>query len=102
MLTALRHTQIVRSMQGESVSSDGCHALRYLIKEVNWMPLFEVVVLETPTTKEMEDGKLEVLKLGPKVIIARDSQSAAVSVVRDGGVKEVDPSRMKVLVRPFS
>lgn len=68
--------------------------------------LYEVAILETPTKKEMEDGKIERLVFGPKAVVANDGQSAAISAVLDGdeqGVKiNVDRSRMKVLVRPFA
>lgn len=66
------------------------------------MPLFEVAILEQPTKKEAEDGKSERLVFGPKAVIGRDSQSAAISAVLDAGTVEVDRSRMTVLVRPFA
>jgi hypothetical protein len=67
--------------------------------------LFEVAITETPTKKEMEEGKSERLVFGPKAVIANDSQSAAIAAVLDGnnGDKiEVDRARMKVMVRPFA
>lgn len=67
--------------------------------------LFEVAILETPTKKEMEEGKQERLVFGPKAVVANDTQSAAIAAVLEGdnGSKiEVDRSRMKVLVRPFA
>ena len=67
------------------------------------MPLFEVAILEKPTNKELEDGKVERLVFGPKAVVASDSQSAAISAVLDGGFpKDVDKTRMVVLVRPFA
>ncbi len=67
------------------------------------MPLFEVAILETPTKKEAEDGKTERLVFGPKAVVARDSQSAAIAAVMDGGMDStVDRSRMHVIVRPFA
>lgn len=67
------------------------------------MPLFEVAVLETPTKKDAEDGKTERLVFGPKAVVARDSQSAAIAAVMDGGMDStVDRTRMNVIVRPFS
>ena len=67
--------------------------------------LFEVAILEAPTKKEAENGKIERLVFGPKAVIANDQQSAAIAAVLYGsnGEKiEVDQSRMKVLVRPFA
>lgn len=67
------------------------------------MPLFEVAILEKPTKKEAEDGKGERLVFGPKAVVARDGQSAAISAVLDGGVgADVDRQRIEVLVRPFA
>lgn len=67
--------------------------------------LFEVAILETPTKKELEEGKTERLVFGPRAVVANDGQSAAIAAVLDGnnGDKiEIDRSRMKVLVRPFA
>lgn len=67
------------------------------------MPLFEVAILEKPTKKEAEEGASEKLVFGPKAVVARDSQSAAIAAVMDGGVpKELDRQRMEVVVRPFA
>jgi hypothetical protein len=66
------------------------------------MPLFEVAILETPTKKEAEDGKSERLVFGPKAVVAKDSQSAAIAAVLDGGTVDADRSRIAVLVRPFA
>lgn len=67
------------------------------------MPLFEVVVLEKPTKKSAEDGGMERLVFGPKAIVARDAQSAAIGAVMSGEMaKDVDLTRTDVLVRPFS
>jgi len=66
------------------------------------MPLYEVVILEKPTKKEEEDGKSERLVLGPKAVIAKDPQSAAIECVLDNNEKiEIDRTRMVVLTRPF-
>jgi len=66
------------------------------------MPLYEVVILEKPTKKEEEDGKSERLVLGPKAVIAKDPQSAAIACVLDNNEKiEIDRTRMVVLTRPF-
>lgn len=66
------------------------------------MPLFEVAILEKPTKKEAEDGKVEKLVFGPRAVIAADQQSAAIAAVLDGDKVEVDRTRMEVLVRPFA
>lgn len=67
------------------------------------MPLFEVAILENPTKKAAEDGTGQKLVFGPKAIIARDQQSAAINAVLDGGVPaDVERSRLEVLVRPFA
>lgn len=68
------------------------------------MPLFEVVILEKPTKKDAEDGAVERLVFGPKAIISRDEQSAAITAVMDntGGEIKVDRQRMEVIVRPFA
>jgi len=67
------------------------------------MPLFEVAILEKPTKKEAEEGASEKLVFGPKAVVARDNQSAAIAAVMDGEVpKDIDRSRMEVLVRPFA
>lgn len=68
------------------------------------MPLFEVAILQRPTKKEVEEGTgTEQLVFGPKAVVARDGQSAAIAAVMDGGLKEgIDRSRMEVLVRPFA
>ena len=67
------------------------------------MPLFEVAILEKPTKKEAEEGAGEKLVFGPKAVVARDSQSAAIAAVMAGDVpKDIDRQRMEVLVRPFA
>lgn len=67
------------------------------------MPLFEVAILQTPTKKESEDGACEKLVFGPKCVVSRDQQSAAIDAVMDGEVpRDIERSRMEVLVRPFA
>ena len=65
------------------------------------MPLFEVAIIETPTVKEEEEGKVERLVLPPKAVIASDAQSAAVVAVMEVGTIDIKKERMKILVRPF-
>lgn len=67
------------------------------------MPLFEVAIIQKPTKKESEDGVAEKLVFGPKAVVSRDLQSAAIAAVMDGGVpQDIDRTRMEVLVRPFA
>lgn len=67
------------------------------------MPLFEVAILENPTKKSAEDGVGQKLVLPPTPVIARDPQSAAINAVMDGAIpKDIDRSRLEVLVRPFA
>jgi hypothetical protein len=67
------------------------------------MPLYEVAILQKPTKKEAEDGASEKLVFGPKSVVANDDQSAAIAAVMDGDApKNLDRSRMEVLVRPFA
>jgi hypothetical protein len=67
------------------------------------MPLYEVAIIQKPTKKELDEGTgTEKLVFGPKAVVARDNQSAAISAVMDGSLPaEVDRQRMEVLVRPF-
>lgn len=67
------------------------------------MPLFEVAILSHPTKKEAEDtGAIEKLVFGPKAVVAKDPQAAAINSVLDGSFPtDVDKSRIQVLVRPF-
>jgi hypothetical protein len=66
------------------------------------MPLFDVAILELPTKKEREEGSVERLVFGPKPVVARDPQSAAVVAVTNEVIPaDVDRTRLEVLVRPF-
>lgn len=71
------------------------------------MPLFEVAILELPKKGKKDDEGNEVsgqerIVLGPVSVIARDSQTAAITAVMDAKDINVDRSRMQVLVRPFA
>lgn len=66
------------------------------------MPLFEVAILENPTSKEAEEGATERLILGPVCVVSPDEQSAAIVAVMDAEGIKIDRSRMQVLVRPFA
>lgn len=64
--------------------------------------LWEVAIMEHPTVKEAEEGRAEKLVFGPKAVVAKDAQSAAVSAVLDqNGKLEVNRERMEIIVRPF-
>lgn len=64
------------------------------------MSLYQVAVLERPTKKNKDDGKLERLVVQPTFVVANDPQSAAISVFRKNDI-EIDENRMEILVRPF-
>ena len=71
------------------------------------MPLFEVAIIERPTKKDAEDGKQERLVFGPKAVIARDSQTAAINAVMSTNAEssmpaDVNRDRIEVIVRPFA
>lgn len=67
------------------------------------MPLFEIAILSKPTKKEAEDGTPEKLVFGPKAVVARDAQSAAIAAVTSGERPvDLDMTRAEVLVRPFA
>lgn len=68
------------------------------------MPLYEVAIIKRPTKKEIEEGTgMEGLVLAPTAVVARDPNSAVIAAVtRDGGIKDFDPNKCEVLVRPFS
>jgi hypothetical protein len=67
------------------------------------MPLFEIAIIQKPTKKELEEGTgQEKLLFGPKPVVARDGQSAAIAAVMgEDSPKGLDMSRAEVLVRPF-
>jgi len=67
------------------------------------MPLFEVAILTKPTKKESEEGQTEKLVFGPKAVVARDQQGAAIAAVMgDGAPTGIDMNKAEVLVRPFA
>lgn len=70
-------------------------------KKEQTMPLFEVAVIEHPTKKDREEGAQDKLVFGPKAIIAKDPQSAAIAAVM-GEKIAMDPERIEVLIRPFA
>jgi len=66
--------------------------------------LFEVAIIRKPTKKEIEEGTgQEQLILAPVTVLAADPQGAVISAVtRNGTIKDFDPHRCEVLVRPFA
>ena len=67
------------------------------------MPVFEVVIVQKPTQKELADGGIEKLLYGPKAVMAKDAQAAAIGAVMGGDMpKDADLTRIDVLIRPFS
>jgi hypothetical protein len=67
------------------------------------MPVFEVVIVQKPTKKEAEEGGIEKLLFGPKAVVAKDGQAAAIGAVMGGELpKDSDLTRIDVLIRPFS
>jgi hypothetical protein len=68
------------------------------------MPLFEVAILQKMTKKELEEGTgREVLLFGPKAVVARDGQSAAIAAVTGKDAPaDLDMNRAEVIVRPFA
>ena len=68
------------------------------------MPLFEVAIMEVPSSKEKEDGATEKLVFGPKFVVATDSQSAAIKSILENAsaMSDVNKEKMQVLVRPFA
>lgn len=68
------------------------------------MPLFEVAIIQKMTKKEAEDGTGgEKLLFGPKAVLARDAQTAAITAVTGKDApQDLDMSRAEVLVRPFA
>jgi hypothetical protein len=64
------------------------------------MPLYEVAILEQPTTDGANTGESEKLVFGPKAVVAKDQQSAAIVALLGENIK-IDKFRMTVLTRPF-
>lgn len=67
--------------------------------------VFEVLIVQHPSKKEIEDGNtLEKILLGPVTVVASDVQAAAIAVVMDhpSELQGVDRGRMQVFARPFA
>lgn len=65
------------------------------------MAVYEVLAVENPTKKEAEDGAQERIVFGPKVIVAKSEQAAAITAVIGEKLEGVDQTRLQVNVRPF-
>lgn len=68
------------------------------------MPIFEIMYVELPKPVDKnESGAVEKIILGPQVYAATDRESAiALSAARlSSATEKYEPSRLKVLVRPF-
>lgn len=67
------------------------------------MPVFEVVIVQRPSKKEAEEGAVEKLIFGPKAVVAKDGQAAAIGAVMGGDMPKegLDLTRIDVLIRPF-
>lgn len=64
----------------------------------------EVLIIQRPTKTESEDGKLEKIIFGPKLVISSNEQSAMVSATVQAAAElsaVEDKSRIEILVRPF-
>lgn len=66
--------------------------------------LYEVAILELPKRDKEGNWAPEKLVLGPTTVISKDSQGAAIEAVlaNTEALKDIDRSRMSVLVRPFA
>lgn len=66
------------------------------------MPVFEVIAVEQPTKKDREEGVMERVVFGPKLVVARTEQAAAIAaVVGEASLTDLDQNRLEVSVRPF-
>jgi hypothetical protein len=65
--------------------------------------LFWVCAIEEPTKKEREEqNKLESIIMQPRVVVAKDDESAAIKVVESAEeLKSKDLDKVQVIVRPF-
>ena len=64
--------------------------------------MFEVAIIQKPTSEDAKKGANEVLVFGPKALIAKDPQAAAIgAVLGEAKNLEMDVNRIEVKVRPF-
>lgn len=67
------------------------------------MPLFEVAIVEHPTPKQREEGRvLERIIMPPRLVVAKDANGAGIAAVTGKDAPpELDMERCEVLIRPF-
>ena len=65
--------------------------------------LFLVAAVENPTKKDVEDNDaLSKVIMEPRLVLARDSEAAAIKVVRSAEeLKDINDDYLEVIVRPF-
>lgn len=63
--------------------------------------LYEVALVEEPTKKAAEDGKMERLVFGPKAICAGSDQAAGLLAGKEADLSGVNVDQLRVYVRPF-
>lgn len=68
--------------------------------------IYWIAAVEKPKKVKAKEGEEEVtsqdkLLLPPRAIIAKNEQSAAFQVARMDELKDADPDRVEILVRPF-
>lgn len=64
--------------------------------------VFEIVAVYNPTEKEEEDGKVSVIVVEPKTVLAKDERTAGVMAARAIPQEyESKLDQVEVLVRPF-
>jgi len=65
--------------------------------------LYEGVILETPTELEKTEGKLGRILTKVETFLAKDGESARskMLIINATDIKDIDPDRVEVLIRPF-
>ena len=64
--------------------------------------LYEIAVIQRPTSKEREDGKSEILLVPPYPKIASNEKAAGMQAVIDNRDRlPADLSLVEIVVRPF-
>ena len=63
--------------------------------------VFETLIIEEPSKKEQEKGKLETIIAGPTILVAEDAEAAKVSALLNLKNFDGDKAKIRVLVRPF-
>ena len=67
------------------------------------MALFEICIVEMPTTDEEDAGAMEKVLVPTQTVVASDVQSAAIKAVLENAaaLADIDQGRLNVLSRPF-